>query len=257
MPPRKPAPLLPSRRALLQLGALAPFALRSLQERRVQTGSDGKPRFVDPPGAPGEAMAQRLAGLEAALAGRTAKVSEVLGDPANDALRPYPEFRALIERHAEVGRAVLVPRGEPGTPFLVTLVVMDAGGNGYGDVRVYAYQTSARGWYAAEAPHVAGDSGDARHARLFTYGRTDEMGHLELLTVRPGPYPDSDLPSHIHLHLAGRGGATLVTEVRFFDCPRMTPELREASSRSGFAVVPVETSSSGAARCMAEFLLPG
>jgi protocatechuate 3,4-dioxygenase beta subunit len=251
-----PTAALHSRRTLLQLGALAPFALRSFQGR-VQTGADGGPRFVDPPGAPSEALARRIAELETALTAGQAKANEILADPANDALRPYSEFRALIERHAEVGRVVLVPRGEPGTPFLATVVVMDAGGNGYPDVRVYAYQTSAKGWYAAEAPHVGGNSGDTKHARLFAHGRTDEMGHLELLTVRPGAYPASDLPSHIHQHLVGREKATLVTEIRFNDCPRMTPAMREASAQSGYPVVPVETSSSGAARCMAEFLLPG
>ena len=148
-------PSLPrSRREFVQLGALAPFLLPALQERRVQSGTDGVPRFVDPPGPPPAALAARVAELETALTAGKAKANEVLADPANDALRPYAEFRALIERHAETGRTVLVPRGEPGTPFLATVVVMDAGGNAYADVRVYAYQTSAKGWYAAEAPHV-------------------------------------------------------------------------------------------------------
>ena len=121
---------------------------------------------------------------------------------------------------------------------------------------VYAYQTSAKGWYAAEAPHVSGNSGDYRFARLFTHGVTDADGRCELVTVHPTGYPRSDLPSHIHLLLEGRAGDQRGTEIRFEDCPRMTAAAHADSLRAGFVVVPVEKLADGGARCTAEFTLP-
>jgi hypothetical protein len=74
--------------------------------------------------------------------------------------------------------------------------------------------------------------------------------------VHPAGYPRTDLPSHIHLALAGRGGDERITEIRFEDCPRMTPGVRADSLRSGFVVVPVEKLEGGGLRCTAEFELP-
>jgi len=134
--------------------------------------------------------------------------------------------------------------------------VVDRDRKPYPSVRVYAYQTSAKGWYAAEAPHVSGNSGDTRFARLFTHGITDADGRCELVTIHPAGYPRSDLPSHIHLGLEGKGGDERWTEIRFEDCPRMTPAVREESLRSGYVVVPVEKLEDGNLRCTAEFELP-
>jgi hypothetical protein len=244
-----------SRRELAGLALLLPWLPRILQERQVTTSADGEPHFVEPPGEPAPALRESIALLERELgAGRTT-THDVLLDPANDALRPYPAFRDAIERHAKLARTTLVPRGEPGVALDAAVRVRDRDGAPYPGVRVYAYQTSARGWYAAEAPHVAGNSGDNRFARLFGFARTDADGRCELLTVRPGGYPRSDLPSHVHLLLEGKGQDLLGTEIRFEDCPRMTATKRAESARAGFAVVPVETLPGGGTRCTVEFRL--
>jgi hypothetical protein len=75
------------------------------------------------------------------------------------------------------------------------------------------------------------------------------------VSVHPLGYPRTDLPSHIHLYLEGKPGEVRGTEIRFEDCPRMTPAVRAESLRSGFAVVPVETRA-GVLRCTADFRLP-
>lgn len=74
--------------------------------------------------------------------------------------------------------------------------------------------------------------------------------------MHPAGYPRSDLPSHIHLLLEGRDGDVRGTEIRFEDCPRMTPAVRAQSEREGYVVAPVETVADGAKRCTAEFRLP-
>lgn len=248
-------PWSPTRRTLNGLVLALPW-WRVRQEREVQRTAGGEPHFVAPPGEPSSDVRARLAELEKLLLAGKTKTNELLLDPAHDELRPYPLFRELIARHAREPRAQLTPRGEPGTALVSALTIVDAKGQPYPDVRVYAYQTSSKGWYAAEAPHVSGNSGDTKFARLFAHARTDAEGRCELVGVRPAPYPRTDLPSHIHLHLEGRDGDLCVTELRFEDCPKMTPAERVASEKSGYVVVPVALAADGSARCSAEFRLP-
>ncbi len=245
-----------SRREFARLAALVPWLPLSSQERKVQTTTGGEPHFVEPPREIPAALRRRVEEWSAALAAGTTSANEILADPSANELRPYPLFRETIARHPAVGRAVLVPRDEPGTPLSVTLRIVRADGAPYSAARVYAYQTSTKGWYAAEAPHVSGNSGDTRFARLFTHGLADEEGRLELVTIHPAGYPRSDLPSHIHLALDGQNDDARVTEVRFEDCPRMTPAVHAESLRAGLVVVPVEQLTDGGARCTAEFRLP-
>jgi protocatechuate 3,4-dioxygenase beta subunit len=256
MPSPQPFAWRPSRREAVQLALVTPLILRPSQERRVQTASDGEPHFVDPPGEPSAERKRRIEELALALAAGKTTTNEILAGSGSNELRPYPAFRELIAKHAPVGRAVLTPRDEPGVAMLATVRVVDRAGRPYPGVRVYAYQTSAKGWYAAEAPHVSGNSGDTRFARLFTHGITDADGRCELVTIHPAGYPRSDLPSHVHLRLEGQGGDERWTEIRFEDCPRMTPRAREESLRAGYVVAPVEELEGGGLRCTAEFELP-
>jgi protocatechuate 3,4-dioxygenase beta subunit len=212
--------------------------------------------MVAAPGEPSAAEAARIRELAAALAAGTTSVNALLADFGVDGLRPYPSFRALIEKHAPTGRAVMVAKEEPGRAMVATVRVLGADGKPYPGVRVYAYHTNDKGWYAAEAPHVSGNSGDYRFARLFTHAVTDERGCCELVTIHPVGYPRTDLPSHVHLMLVGKKNEERGTEIRFEDCPRMTPAVREASLKSGYVVVPVEKTSDGTLRCTAEFALP-
>ena len=256
MPTPPPIPWRPSRREIVQLSAASPLFLVASQERKVQRLPDGEPQFVDPPGEPSTEREARIAALAAELAAGRTTTDAILSDPASNELRPYSAFREVIAKHAPVGRTVLTPRAEPGVPLVATVRVVDRKGEPYPGVRVYAYQTSAAGWYAAEAPHVAGNSGDYRFARLFTHGLTDAHGRCELVTVHPAGYPRSDLPSHIHLLLAGRDAEERHTEIRFDDCPRMTAAARAESLRAGFVVAPVEKLAGGGLACTAEFELP-
>lgn len=249
-------PWRPSRRELTQLGLVLPWFPLLAQQRVVTKTAQGEPHFVAPPGEPDEAQRRRIAELGTALAAGTTSANAVLLEPASNELRPYPAFRELIAKHAPTARAQLTPQDEPGTPLSAVVRVLDRAGQPYAGVRVYAYQTSAQGWYAAEAPHVSGDSGDTRFARLFTHGVSDARGELELVTVHPAGYPRSDLPSHIHLALEGRDKDLRVTEIRFEDCPRMTPAVRAESERAGYVVAPVESRTEGGQRCLAEFRLP-
>jgi len=252
----QPDPWRLSRRELTRLGLVLPWFPLLVQAREVTKTAEGEPQMVAPPGEPDEGQRRRIAELAAALAAGTTHANEVLLARSSNELRPYPAFRELIAKHAPTGRAQLTPEGEPGAALSAVVRVVDREAKPRAGVRVYAYQTSAKGWYAAEAPHVSGNGGDTRFARLFTHAVTDARGECELVTVHPAGYPRSDLPSHIHLGLTGREEHERWTEIRFEDCPRMTPAMRAESERAGYVVVPVETTAEGGKRCVAVFELP-
>jgi protocatechuate 3,4-dioxygenase beta subunit len=238
---------------MLASAVLALCVSQEPSDRKVRVGPHGDPQFVEPPGAVSGAIAERLSRAREALE-RGGATSVMLADPSFAPLRPFTEFRELIRAHAKGSKSTLVPEGEPGTRLTVKGRVVDAEEKPVEGALVYAYQTSSKGWYAAEAPHISGNSGDTKHARLFAYVRTAADGTFELSTVRPGGYPRSDLPQHIHLAIdADRG--RLDTEIVFEDDPRLVGEVLEEALRAGFVIVRPERLEDGSERCTAQFAL--
>jgi protocatechuate 3,4-dioxygenase beta subunit len=124
---------------------------------------------------------------------------------------------------------------EPGKKIIVTGKLEDLNGQSIAGVLIYFYQTDSKGWYAADRPHVGGNEGDRRHARIFGFVRTDKEGKFELNTVKPSGYPSSDLPAHIHVEiLEVPGYHPLITEFLFDDDERLVGNIREQSLGSGF-----------------------
>jgi len=252
MPPAPTDSASLSRREFTKFSVAFPL-LPALLVRRQEAAEE--PRFVAPPGELPADLRERLDALVAELKSGRKTTQDVLSDPACETLRPYPDFRAAIADHAPSGKTVLVPRSEPGEALHVAARAVDAQKRPIAGAMVYAYQTNARGWYAAAAPHVSGNSGDYKHARLFAYCRTDADGRFELASVRPAGYPRSDLPAHIHLVIEG-AGVERVTEIRFRDDPRLTPAQLEESQRARFEIVTPERLADGSWRCAVEFALP-
>lgn len=192
----------------------------------------------------------KVAAVAAELQGGRVDVDAVLADPRYMPLHGYTSFRAVIRRFARVGGVTLVTADEPGPRCVAHGRVVDAEGRPVAGAELYVYQTDARGWYAAEAPHIGVNSGDQRHARLFGVVRTDADGRYELRTIRPGGYPRTDLPAHIHFEVKG-----LVTEILFEDDPRLTPERRAEGERSGFVVAKPRAGADGVTRYEANFVV--
>lgn len=127
-----------------------------------------------------------------------------------------------------VGSAQLAPRTEAGPPLLITGTVHDRRGEAARGIIVYAYQTDAGGLYPRD---TALTGAAARHGRLRGFVATDDAGRFALHTVRPGGYPDSDLPAHVHLHVIEPGRCTYyLDDLLFTDDPRLTPAARAAHS---------------------------
>lgn len=171
--------------------------------------------------------------------GRT--VTEVLSDGTFMPVRAWPRFRGLVKGHAAAGPVTMVPASEPGDLLHVRGVVRDPAGRPISGALIYAYHTSARGWYSDKAAHISGDSGDFKYARLFVYLKSDDNGTFNLRTIRPAGYPDTDLPAHIHIHVdAPDRRATYGTEIRFDDDPRLTTAWRDRSKTEGCLISPVK-----------------
>ena len=224
-----------------------PQAEPAAEPAPVTSPAVGEPRFAAPPVETEETKAQ-LAALEAALRSGKLDVDAMLADPQHLPLHGLTRFRELVRAHAPTGSVTLATADEPGPRIVANARLLDPKGKPLAGALVYAYQTDVRGWYAAEAPHVSGNSGDQKHARLFAYVKTDAKGRFALHTIRPSGYPRSDLPAHIHVEIEG-----LVTEILFEDDPRLTPAARERGIAQGFQVAPPVSGADGVTRYEVSF----
>ncbi len=244
----------PSRRSFLAVGFAVPLAAALPGSRTLSAVFPQEPTFTDPPGTLPASLRQRLDEARTALENGQRTTDGLLCELGSNELRPYAEFRELIRRHAKRSITTLVPTGESGQRLIVRLRLLDEASQPRANALVYAYQTSAKGWYSADAPHISGVAGDARHARLFGYCRTDPEGWVELATIRPGGYPRSTLPQHIHLGFEGEPGETGGGQVRFDDDLRLTAAEREHSASVQAEIVKVARVD-GIERCEVRFTL--
>lgn len=125
----------------------------------------------------------------------------------------------------------LTPAGEPGPPLSVTGVVVDPEGKPVAAASLYAFQTDAEGYYGVKPVS------DNQNPRLKILLRTDAQGRWSFDTIRPGSYPNSRAPGHIHFEVSAQGFATKVFEIVFQGDPFVTDAMRK---NPAFSVRPVE-----------------
>jgi len=169
-----------------------------------------------------------------------ATTSQILTDKKYDAVHPETEFRSIIEKYAKAETISIATDTIPGRKIKVIGVVKNEDGKPIANALVYLYHTDSRGWYAANSPHVNMNEGDMRHARLFSYVRTDKDGKFELHTIKPSGYPQSDLPAHIHVHVTADGYRNFVNEFLFDDDERLVGNIRDNSIRNQFIIAKPE-----------------
>jgi protocatechuate 3,4-dioxygenase beta subunit len=103
---------------------------------------------------------------------------------------------------------VVTPPSEPGESLVINGVVFQADGRTpLRGASVYVYQTDARGYYAPDNARASDNP------RLRGYLRTDAQGRYEFRTVRPGSYPGTQNPGHIHYHVSAPGYRERVFEI--------------------------------------------
>jgi protocatechuate 3,4-dioxygenase beta subunit len=123
-------------------------------------------------------------------------------------------------------RVVLAGAREPGPRLLVRgrLFAPDGERPAAGAI-LYAYQTDVTGVYNRDrgAP-----------PRLRGYMKTDADGRFEYETIRPGSYPGTRVPAHVHHHAWGGGWpAQWLGELNFADDPFLSDADRQRSAAAG------------------------
>lgn len=107
------------------------------------------------------------------------------------------EYQRAIERAQQSRPAQLsstariAPRSEPGDPLVVRGQLLDVNGSPAANAVVFAYHTDRAGLYdrRENGPHSW---------RLRGWVKTDKDGTFTFETIRPGSYPNSNNPPHIH-----------------------------------------------------------
>jgi protocatechuate 3,4-dioxygenase beta subunit len=132
-------------------------------------------------------------------------------------------------------RAALAAANEPGSRMLVKgRVVREDGQTPIANASIYVYQTDASGRYAP------GNARDDMNPRLKAYLRSDASGRYEFTTIRPGSYPGTNNPGHIHYVVSAPGFEQRVTEI-VFEGDTIPPQFRQQASNplGGVAIVEV------------------
>jgi protocatechuate 3,4-dioxygenase beta subunit len=233
----------------------------------AQESAGSEPRFTPPPAEETPAIKVLIDRAQASLTNNKTPASALLANPEYLPAHEWPRFRKLIREHANANQVTIVTPQEPGEALVVNGTIRNQRGP-VKDALIYVYQTSAKGWYSDKAPHISGNSGDEKHARLFGYLTTNEKGEYEVRTIRPAGYPRSNLPAHIHVEIVGaprkaatngsaaeRESSTLISEIQFDDDPRQTPEMRARAARERSLIFPVTRSADGVQHVTADFQL--
>ena len=125
----------------------------------------------------------------------------------------------------------VTPHGEPGTPLHVSGLVVGPTGAPISGASLYVYQTDHEGYYGVKPVS------DNRNPRLKLFLRSDARGAWSFDTIKPGSYPDSRVPPHIHFEVSAPGHAPKIFAIVFEGDSFVTPEMR---GDPAFSVRPVE-----------------
>jgi protocatechuate 3,4-dioxygenase, beta subunit len=143
------------------------------------------------------------------------------------------EYTRAVE-HAQQQRpttigdsARIAPRDEPGAPMVLRGRVVNTDGVPAAGVIVFAYHTDRGGLY--DAPEAG-----AHSWRLKGWAKADEQGRFAFETIRPGPYPNRDVPAHVHFTIFTPGGEHYhAGEIRFADDPLVSESDQARSKKAG------------------------
>ena len=137
-------------------------------------------------------------------------------------------------------RAAIADSTERGSRLVVSGRVLGSDGKPIAGASIYAYQTDANGEYV-----VGANGGGSDRPRLFAYLRSDAQGRYSFTTIKPGSYPNSRNPGHIHFEVAAPGRENRVYEI-VFEGDQYISEAFRAQARVPLGGVEIVTTRSGA-----------
>ena len=158
---------------------------------------------------------------------------------------------ALVTPTQGPPRISLATADEPGERLIVSGRVF--GPDGKTPVKgasLYVYQTDKDGIYSKPV-------NDSRTPRLRANLRSDSEGRYEYSTIKPGSYPDTRNPAHIHYVVKATGYRDRIFEIVFEDDPLMSERIRADAARedSGFSIRPLTRGPQGVLRCTQDIRL--
>ena len=115
----------------------------------------------------------------------------------------------------------VAPPNEPGEKILVRGVVVGADGRPIPGASLYVYQTDREGYYGIKP------ASDNRNPRLKLFLRSAADGSWSFETIRPGSYPGSRVPGHIHFEVSARTFPPRIFEIVFEGDPFITAQMRD------------------------------
>ncbi|MEJ0005949.1 MAG: hypothetical protein WDM77_06055 [Steroidobacteraceae bacterium] len=133
--------------------------------------------------------------------------------PAGSCAGPFEGMPAII-----TARARIAPLSEPGEPLTISGRVLDVNGRPRAGIIIHAYHTNRLGIYPQPNPPRSQNSNF--EGSLRGWAQTDSQGRYTFETIRPGSYPNSNNPQHVHMYVVDPGCATyFIKELQFTDDP--------------------------------------
>jgi protocatechuate 3,4-dioxygenase, beta subunit len=107
------------------------------------------------------------------------------------------------------------------------------------NVIIYYWQTDNNGYYS---PIKGMDERAKRHGHIRSWVKTDENGSYSIYTIKPAPYPNDNIPAHIHTSIKEPNieNEYYIDEFIFDDDTLLTSEKRKAlENRGGTGILSV------------------
>ncbi len=160
----------------------------------------------------------------------------------------HQQPRDVADAPAQISStARIAPAAEPGTALLISgIVVAPDGKTPVPGVIVYAYHTDNDGYY-----HRVGQSGEAGETqpRLRGWVKSDDNGHFQFTTIKPAPYPNRDVPAHVHIHAWGGGYPRQWFQLEFEGDPLLPKQHFTDNTAEYLYVVPLVRDNQGILNC--------
>lgn len=129
-------------------------------------------------------------------------------------------------------QTAIASASEPGEKMEISGIIYQADGKTPApNVILYLWHTDAQGYYSP-APNTTGFA--RRHGHLRGWLRTDLTAEYKFTTTKPAPYPDRDVPAHVHAIVKEPDkNEYYIDEYVFDDDPLLTPEKRSGLENRG------------------------
>ena len=157
---------------------------------------------------------------------------------------PAAQAPTVADKNAP-SKITIATQDEPGERLTVAGRVLGQDGiTPLAGASVYVYHTDVEGYYSP-------DTNDNRNPRLRGYMRSDAQGRYEFSTIKPGSYPNSRVPAHIHYVVNAAGFSERIFEIVFEGDPFIDDKVRReaANEWSGFSLRRLEKADRGGWRC--------